>query len=338
MAGIDCDIDNAYDDMMLTKELYHKTDKRQYMHFIYSFPAGELTLEKVKENAVKLFSSEKSLEGYQMLIAVHKDRAHLHAHVIVNSVRPSDGRKLHFLKSDLADLKEHCNELSRQQGLSVPEKSKNITDWNMKKHKAIEKSLNNKYKSYYIEIADAITACQSDATSKDEFISNLSKMGVTVNWSELRKHITFVKDGHKVRDSNFEKTLKMQCSKEYLESIFEQHRKEKELQGQLAAKKEKSGLFGKLAAWKKQRDEKRWLRAESNIDRIEVRSFAVSRDDSAAARNRAAQVASTTSEQERAADTRKRETKEAAQQVQRRHYLTRKNDQEQKQRDKSRGR
>lgn len=41
IAGVDCDPQNAYDDMMLTKELFHKTNGRQYKHFIYSFPPGE---------------------------------------------------------------------------------------------------------------------------------------------------------------------------------------------------------------------------------------------------------------------------------------------------------
>ena len=119
MAGIDCDPQNAYDDMMLTKELFHKTNGRQYKHFIYSFPPGEtITPEQVLENAQRLMMETPALQGYQALIAVHQDRKHIHAHIVVNSVHTETGYKLQWSKQDLADLKERCNTLSQTQGLS----------------------------------------------------------------------------------------------------------------------------------------------------------------------------------------------------------------------------
>ena len=41
LAGIHCDPQNAYDDMMLIKTLFRKKGGRQYKHFIYSYPPGE---------------------------------------------------------------------------------------------------------------------------------------------------------------------------------------------------------------------------------------------------------------------------------------------------------
>ena len=268
MAGIDCDPQNAYDDMMLTKELFHKTNGRQYKHFIYSFPPGEaITPEQVLENAQRLVTETPALQGYQALIAVHQDRKHIHAHIVVNSVHAETGYKLQWSKKDLADLKERCNTLSQAQGLSVPEKGPDITAWNMPKQQALSKALAGQYQSYYLEMADAISACQSQSVSRADFVRLMDEKGIQVTWTDKRKHITFADaEGHKVRDSNFEKTLKIPCSKDSLEAHFAENAKNvqalKKLQEE-SAKTEKASFWKSLtqsimqtvASWRKQHQE-----------------------------------------------------------------------------------
>lgn len=268
MAGIDCDPQNAYDDMMLTKELFHKTNGRQYKHFIYSFPPGEtITPEQVLENAQRLVMETPALQGYQALIAVHQDRKHIHAHIVVNSVHIETGYKLQWSKQDLADLKERCNTLSQAQGLSVPEKGPDITAWNMPKQQALSKALAGQYQSYYLEMADAISACQSQSVSRADFVRMMDEKGIQVTWIDKRKHITFADaEGHKVRDSNFEKTLKIPCSKDSLEAHFAENAKNiqslKKLQEE-SAKTEKASFWKSLtqsiaqtvASWRKQHQE-----------------------------------------------------------------------------------
>ena len=268
MAGIDCDPQNAYDDMMLTKELFHKTNGRQYKHFIYSFPPGEaITPEQVLENAQRLVTETPALQGYQALIAVHQDRKHIHAHIVVNSVHSETGYKLQWSKQDLADLKERCNTLSQAQGLSVPEKGPDITAWNMPKQQALSKALAGQYQSYYLEMADAISTCQSQSVSRTDFVRLMDEKGIQVTWTDKRKHITFADaEGHKVRDSNFEKTLKIPCSKDSLEAHFAENAKNvqalKKLQEE-SAKTEKASFWKSLtqsitqtvASWRKQHQE-----------------------------------------------------------------------------------
>lgn len=268
MAGIDCDPQNAYDDMVLTKELFHKTNGRQYKHFIYSFPPGEaITPEQVLENAQRLVTETPALQGYQALIAVHQDRKHIHAHIVVNSVHTETGYKLQWSKQDLADLKERCNTLSQAQGLSVPEKGPDITAWNMPKQQALSKALAGQYQSYYLEMADAISTCQSQSVSRTDFVRLMDEKGIQVTWTDKRKHITFADaEGHKVRDSNFEKTLKIPCSKDSLEAHFAENAKNvqalKKLQEE-SAKTEKASFWKSLtqsitqtvASWRKQHQE-----------------------------------------------------------------------------------
>ncbi|WP_080741865.1 relaxase/mobilization nuclease domain-containing protein [Megasphaera elsdenii] len=268
IAGVDCDPQNAYDDMMLTKELFHKTNGRQYKHFIYSFPPGEaITPEQVLENAQRLVTETPALQGYQALIAVHQDRKHIHAHIVVNSVHIETGYKLQWSKQDLADLKERCNTLSQAQGLSVPEKGPDITAWTMPKQQALSKALAGQYQSYYLEMADAISTCQSQSVSRTDFVRMMDEKGIQVTWTDKRKHITFADaEGHKVRDSNFEKTLKIPCSKDSLEAHFAENAKNiqalKKLQEE-SAKTEKASFWKSLtqsiaqtvASWRKQHQE-----------------------------------------------------------------------------------
>lgn len=221
LAGINCDPQNAYDDMMLVKEIYGKKNGRQYKHFIYSFPPGEdISPKQVLENAQHLAEETPALKGCQMLIAVHKDREHLHAHIIVNSVNAKTGYKLQWAKSDLSDLKERCNALSKAQGLSIPQKGQSVTAWTMPKQQALAKAMAGQYQSYYLAMADAISDCQSQAVDQADFVDKMAQKGIQVNWT-TRKHITFVDaEGHKVRDSNFAKTLKIACSKDALQATF----------------------------------------------------------------------------------------------------------------------
>lgn len=120
----------------------------------------------------------------------------------------------------LSDLKERCNILSKAQGLSIPQKGQSITAWTMPKQQALAKAMAGQYQSYYLAMANAISDCQSQAVDQADFVDKMAKRGIQVNWT-TRKHITFVDaEGHKVRDSNFAKTLKIACSKEALQAKF----------------------------------------------------------------------------------------------------------------------
>ena len=57
---------------------------------------------------------DRAWKGHEVLIATHIDKGHIHTHFIVNSVNYEDGHKLQWSKYDLKDLKERCNEQSRE--------------------------------------------------------------------------------------------------------------------------------------------------------------------------------------------------------------------------------
>lgn len=236
--GINCSPSTAFEEMMLTKELYDKTDGRTYKHFVLSYPPGEnIDLEKIRDNAKELVNSCDSLNGHQVFIAVHDDREHKHAHIIVNSVSLEDGHKLQWSKKDLARMKERCNELSREQGLHVPEKGKTYSGeereetaaWSKETYNLLKRAEKGEVKSYIQEIALAVMECKEQAKSREDFIQKMNEKGYGVDWQDTRKYITFTdlerqNQGEKkckVRNNKLETYFAVDFGKESLEHGFE---------------------------------------------------------------------------------------------------------------------
>ena len=92
VGGVNCLPETAYEQMVQTKELFGKTDKRQGYHVIISFPPGEGTDEEAFE-VTKRFTKEYFGEKYEAVYAIHTDKEHKHGHIIVNSVGFQDGIK-----------------------------------------------------------------------------------------------------------------------------------------------------------------------------------------------------------------------------------------------------
>lgn len=233
MSGIGCTPQTAKEEMQATKELWGKKGGREYKHFTISYaPEEKITTEQAHKNAKELIENTPALKGYECLVATHKDKKHIHTHIIVNSVSYEDGYKLQWNKHDLADLKERTNEQSRQQGLHVPEKGKHydgsrnddVTTWSKDKQKALEKAFSGDYKSYLLDVANAVAEVRQSAGSRTEFVEQMKSKGIETEWKDNHKHITFkTAEGQKVRNSNLTKTFKADFGKESLEDEFQRN-------------------------------------------------------------------------------------------------------------------
>ncbi len=109
--------------MMTTKKRFHKTDGRQFYHFVQSFPEED-DLTPQEANAIGLELAAREFPDFEVVVATHMDTGHLHNHLVVNSVNCVDGKKLH---QNAADLQAHRNvndEICLKYGLSVLEKAK----------------------------------------------------------------------------------------------------------------------------------------------------------------------------------------------------------------------
>ena len=166
-------------------------------------------------------------------MAVHKDKDHIHCHLVTNSVSYEDGRKLHNTKKDLERMKQLTNQMCRERGLTVAEKGKHFDESQIEKGEVIAWS-KDKYNLFHQQVKDSLVAdcamavlkALENCISKEKFIEKMKQFGWNVNWTEKRKHITFQnQDGKKVRDSNLSKTFHLDISKEGLENEFDRNRK-----------------------------------------------------------------------------------------------------------------
>ena len=224
--------DLVYRTFLEEKKMWDKDSGRMYAHNIISWHKDEqITPEQALEFGKEF--AENWFSGFQTLVAVHKDKDHIHCHLVTNSVSYEDGRKLHNTKKDLERMKQLTNQMCRERGLTVVEKGKHFDGSQIEKGEVIAWS-KDKYnlfrqqvkESFVADCAMAVLKALENCISKEKFIEKMKQFGWSVNWTEKRKHITFQnQDGKKVRDSNLSKTFHLDISKEGLENEFNGNRK-----------------------------------------------------------------------------------------------------------------
>ncbi|MEY8391544.1 relaxase/mobilization nuclease domain-containing protein [Lachnospiraceae bacterium 45-W7] len=109
--------------MILTKKQYQKTGGYIAWHGYQSFKPDEVTPEQCHKIGLKL-AGEMWGDKYQIIVATHLDRGHLHNHFCFNSVSYLDRKKYNYSKSEQKRLREVSDRLCREYGLSVIENPK----------------------------------------------------------------------------------------------------------------------------------------------------------------------------------------------------------------------
>ena len=118
VSGLGCEVETAYDEMMQVKEQFHQTDGVQGYHIIQSFQPGEIDGETAHELGQQF--AEEYLKDYQVVIATHVDKHHVHNHLVLNSVSDKTGKKYHSSpESYYKQIRTISDRLCRENGLSV---------------------------------------------------------------------------------------------------------------------------------------------------------------------------------------------------------------------------
>ena len=120
VGGINCLPDTAFEQMEETKNIFHKTGKRQGYHVIISFSPEEKVTAEQAMYVLEHFAKEVLGDDYEAVYAVHTDREHMHGHLIWNSVSMTTGKKYNSPKSNWKNhlqpiTNKYCDEL----GLSI---------------------------------------------------------------------------------------------------------------------------------------------------------------------------------------------------------------------------
>ena len=183
IAGINCLPETAYRDMMQTKHRWDKANRRiQGYHIIHSFAPGEVTPEKAQEIGMEL-ASRLVGDRFEAIVSTHTDHAHVHCHIVFNSVSCTDGKMYRDnFKAYFGDIRGISNEISRENDLSVIEpknKGKHYAEWNAEQSdKPTVRGL----------IRQNIDAALIESFTLQSFYEALQKRGYTIKRGANVKH------------------------------------------------------------------------------------------------------------------------------------------------------
>lgn len=207
--GINCLPEMAYQQMKATKQMFGKTGGRQGYHFVISLKPGEGTPEIMYDIAMR--SAGEAFAGeYEAVVAVHTDREHLHAHIIINSVNMVTGYKFQCRDGDWKyKFQPITNKLCEEYGLHITpaeysKEPKNMARPQWEREQAFSKWIKQ----------DALF-CAISAENMEHFIFLLEKLGFEVKQG---KHIAVKVPGMK-RFKRLD-TISEDLSRENLETLF----------------------------------------------------------------------------------------------------------------------
>ena len=133
-------------------------------------------------------------EGYQCIVVTHMNTAHIHNHIIMNSVNFETGMKFHQSAREMQQVKDYCSQLCREYGLSVTESKADpfrIPTWKRR-------------------LTDHIKEAMEQSRTQQEFVVYMNACGYDVKWEPHQKYITYTTpENIRCRDSKlFDQTLK----------------------------------------------------------------------------------------------------------------------------------
>ena len=210
---------------------------KAFKHYVQSFAPDELiTPEQAHEIAKEFVECCPQFKGFEVLIATHQDKEHIHTHFVLNSVSFEDGHKFQQKSTELQAMKDLSDKICLAHGLSLTYKGKafdgsereETTAYRKEQYRFLKRAEQGEVKSYVQDIALAVMDCRERATSRSEFVELMNAQGYAVKWEDNLKYITFTdllrqEQGEKqckIRNNKLEKYYHVDFSKEGLENEF----------------------------------------------------------------------------------------------------------------------
>ena len=227
----DYDIEMIAEDFQAKRVATHQDKGIIASHICQSFsPDDKITPEIAHEIGKQMI--ERCFPDYQVVLATHKDREHIHNHFIINSVNLIDGKKFYENKSTLRLIRKVSDELCYRHNLSVIEKE------NAAKYSPLDQATRNaamQGRSWKFNLVRDLDAALESCKNKIEFIVFLEIKGYEVNFTN--QNITFRKNGMKkgIRADTLAKQFGRKYSKHSIEkklNISSSNEKPKQAQNQ----------------------------------------------------------------------------------------------------------
>ena len=218
-----------------TRIAFNKNDQILAHHYVQSFsPNEKITPELAHKIGEEL--AECVAPGFEIIVATHVDRDHIHNHFLINSVSLETGSKWLGNQTTLKNFRSESDRLCRQYGLSVIDETTGLRGIDQATQKLAEQG-----KSWKVELCHALDEAVKLCNTKNEFIEFLQIKGFHIlRYSD--RHIVFQKNGEKkkIRADTLAKQFGDVYTKEYLEKKMGFYRLPKLENVQTTAKQQKS--------------------------------------------------------------------------------------------------
>lgn len=175
--GINCEVENAIEQMIATKKKYKKEKGILAFHAYQSFAKREVTPEVAHEIGVKL-AEEMWGDRFEVVVSTHLNTECIHNHFVLNSVSFKDGYKYYSNLENTALFRKTSDDICDEFGLKVLEEKSCKSGINFENF--YRKSLKNS--DYYIFTKEDLDYAIKNSYSKKEFEQMLIAMGYNYNY------------------------------------------------------------------------------------------------------------------------------------------------------------
>jgi len=120
MYGATISFQNAYAEMEFNMKVHGKMDRKAYFHYIVNpEPKEQIDLDEFYLAGIQLAELLAHFYGfYQVVMAIHFDKATYHMHFIACSIDWQTGERLDMNKSRLYELRAVVSNILQQHGIS----------------------------------------------------------------------------------------------------------------------------------------------------------------------------------------------------------------------------
>ena len=208
-------IDSLVTQFDIIRFAFGKNDKILAHHYVQSFsPNEKITPELAHKIGEEL--AECVAPGFQVIVATHVDRDHIHNHFLINSVSTETGSKWLGNQATLKNMRTESDRLCRQYGLSVIDETTGLRGIDQATQKLAEQG-----KSWKVELCHALDEAKILCHSKEDFIRFMRNKGFLIT-RYTDRHITFQKVGEqkKIRADTLAKQFGDYYTKENLERMM----------------------------------------------------------------------------------------------------------------------
>ena len=189
ISAINCSVKNAISDMMDTRNHWKAPGNRVMWHGYQSFVPGEVTPEEAHEIGIKL-AKELYGDRFEVVVATHLDRQHIHNHFVINAVSFLDGKKLDW-DTYYPQMKLISDRLCKENDLSIVQENELSGHYHRGSVRA-EAEGRTTLESIMIEDVDA---CIKKADSLKNFFQLMESKGYMIDTS--RTYLRIYPPGHK---------------------------------------------------------------------------------------------------------------------------------------------